>query len=74
MAVYNPGDLVACYISNTDVYEELLAWGIVLDVSDTLKDVLVLDNDGNTNWYPSRRWRALDLKSRDSTSIIGKLA
>ena len=59
MTIYKPGDLVACYITNTEVYEELLTWGVVLEVSDTLKDVLVLDNDGLQAWYPARRWRPL---------------
>ena len=59
MSRYNPGDFVACYLTNTEVFEELLAWGIVLQVSETLNDVLVLDNMGNKNWYPSRRWRPL---------------
>ena len=59
MVLYEPGDFVACYLTNTDVYEELLMWGMVIEVSDTLKDVLVLDNEGNTNWWPARRWTSL---------------
>ena len=76
MAIYNPGDLVACYISNTEVYEELLTWGIVLEVSDTLKDVLVLDNYGSSNWFPAHRWRPLG-KSKTrikDKNIVGVLA
>jgi hypothetical protein len=65
---------VACYISNTTIYEELLMWGIVLEVSDTLKDVLVLDNLGNTNWFPSRRWRSLDSGEVTGPFILGTLA
>ena len=56
MITYEAGDLVACYLSNTETYRELLVWGIVLEVSSALKDVLVLDNHGHRNWYPSRRW------------------
>jgi len=74
MTYYRPGDLVACYISNTEVYEELLMWGIVLEVSDTLKDVLVLDNHGTTAWLPSRRWRPLVEESEKTLDIIGSLA
>ena len=75
MTVYRPGDLVACYISNTEVFEELLSWGIVLEVSDTLKDVLVLDNFGTSNWFPSHRWRPLvDNKKGSAANIVGTLA
>ena len=56
---YKPGDFVACYISNTEVYEELLIWGMVVDISPTLKDILVLDKDGNTHWWPAKRWTTL---------------
>ena len=59
MTQYSPGDFVACYLTNTEVFEEILAWGIVLQVSETLNDVLVLDNSGKKSWYPSRRWRPL---------------
>ena len=27
------GDLVACYVTNTDEYESLMSWGIVLDTN-----------------------------------------
>ena len=36
---YQSGDFVACYIINTEVYEELLVWGMVIDVSPTLEDI-----------------------------------
>ena len=53
------GDLVACYITNTDQWEELLNWGIVLDVNESVHDILVLDNAGYQRWWPSTRWRLL---------------
>ena len=53
------GDLVACYMTNTDVYEKLLNWGIVLDINESLKDLYVLDNNGNFRWWNHKRWRLL---------------
>ena len=69
---YQPGDFVACYLTNTSVFEELLTWGIVVNVSPTLEDILVLDKDGNTNWWPARRWRPLSEKKEQN--LIGILA
>ena len=60
MESFKPGDLVACYLTNTDIIGGLFQWGIVLEVSSTLEDVLVLDNGGYTNWYPAKRWSGLD--------------
>jgi len=75
MTTFDPGDLVACFITNTQVYEELLMWGIVLQVTDELKDVLVLDNLGNSHWYPSHRWRKLSRqKLKKKLDITGILA
>jgi len=74
MTIYKPGDLVACYLINSSVYEELLSWGIVLEVSDTLKDVLVLDNTGNISWFPSFRWTRLRKDMELPPDIIGTLA
>ena len=54
------GDLVACYITNTSEYEALLQWGLVLEVNETLEDVLVLDNNGDRRWWPRTRWRLLE--------------
>ena len=56
------GDLVACYVTNTHEWETLMCWGIVLEVNETLEDVRVLDNEGNTRWWPRRRWRILSEK------------
>ena len=54
------GDLVACYLLNSDSAEEaLMQYGIVLDVNESLRDVLVLDNAGDSRWWPRRRWRLL---------------
>ncbi|MBL97515.1 MAG: hypothetical protein CMF52_06820 [Legionellales bacterium] len=59
MVALKEGDLVACYLTNTETYEELLSWGIVLQVSESLKDLLVLDNSGNICWFPRKRWTKL---------------
>ena len=56
------GDLVACYVTNTSEYESLMSWGIVLDTNENLNDVFVLDNAGNTRWWPAKRWRILQKK------------
>ena len=56
---FQPGDFVACYVTNTDVVHDLLTWGMVIEVSATLKDILVLDKSGDKNWWPSRRWTRL---------------
>ena len=71
---YQPGDFVACYITNTEVYEELLIWGMVIDVSPTLEDVLILDKDGNSHWWPAHRWRPFVEKTKKTLDIIGTLA
>ena len=60
MDAFNEGDLVACYLTNSEVVSGLFQWGIVLEVTDTLQDILVLDNSGYTNWYPAVRWTKLD--------------
>ena len=61
------GDLVACYLLNSDMAEEaLMQYGIVLEVNDTLEDVLVLDNAGDYRWWPSRRWRVLKKTKKTS--------
>ena len=70
---YRPGDFVACYVTNTEVYEELLVWGLVVEVSPTLEDILVLDPNGTKNWWPARRWRPLK-KIEKQVDIIGNLA
>ena len=62
MQRYSPGDFVACYLTNTSVYEELLTWGMVIEVSTCLEDILVLTPDGNSNWWPSHRWAPLTTK------------
>jgi len=70
---YQTGDFVACYLTNTEVYEELLTWGMVIDISPTLEDILILDKDGNTHWWPSHRWRPLNTFKK-SLDILGRLA
>lgn len=56
------GDLVACYVTNTSEYESLLSWGIILGVNEAINDVLVIDNMGDTRWWPDKRWRILKKK------------
>ncbi len=56
------GDLVACYITNTDQWQVLMNWGIVLKVDPVLGDILVLDNDGSSTWWPEKRWRVISSK------------
>lgn len=73
MTQYKPGDFVACYITNTEVHEELLTWGMVINVSDTLKDILVLDPDGDSHWWPADRWRPLSERKKN-LDIYGTLA
>ena len=60
METFKEGDLVACYEANTDVVSRLCQWGAVVEVSETLQDILVLDNGGYTNWYPATRWSKLN--------------
>ena len=60
--VIKKGDLVASYLTNTEVYEELLEWGIVLDVNPELNDILVLSSSGTSSWWPKHRWRLLEIK------------
>lgn len=75
MRKFNTGDFVACYITNTEVYEELLTWGMVIEISPTLEDILVLDKDGKVQWWPSRRWARLNADNLNkSVDIIGTLA
>ncbi len=57
------GDLVACYLTNTEVYEEVLDWGIVMDVNIIQKDILILHRAGHQQWWPRKRWRILQKKS-----------
>lgn len=59
---------MACYLTNSEIVSGLFQWGIVIEVTDTLQDILVLDNMGYTNWYPSRRWTKLD--EVDSKKVI----
>ena len=60
------GDLVACYITNTSEYESLMSWGVVLDINESVGDILVVDNAGNTRWWPNTRWRILNKKKSNN--------
>ena len=64
MPRFKQGDFVACYITNTSVYEELLEWGMVIDTNDKVGDIMVLDSSGNTRWWPAHRWRPLSLEAK----------
>tara|TARA_R110001606_G_scaffold49211_3_gene124432 strand:- start:774 stop:1001 length:228 start_codon:yes stop_codon:yes gene_type:complete len=75
MDTFNEGDLVACYLASSEIVSGLFQWGIILEVTDTLQDILVLDNSGYTNWYPARRWTKLDEVSKEKVlDIYGLLA
>ena len=58
------GDLVACYISNTDQWQVLMSWGIVLEVDFTLGDILVLDNEGSQMCWPHKIWKTICSKNK----------
>jgi hypothetical protein len=67
------GDLVACYLINSDLEEEaLMQHGIVVDTNPALKDILVLDNYGDMRWWTENRWRVLKKakKTLDNPEII----
>ena len=75
MDTFNEGALVACYLTNSETISGLFQWGIILEVTDTLQDILVLDNSGYTNWYPARRWTKLDEVPKEKVlDIYGLLA
>ena len=57
------GDIVACYLTNTTEYEKLLQWGMVLEINESIGDILVLDNHGHQRWWPERRWRKAELEN-----------
>lgn len=58
------GDMVACYITNTNEWQVLVSWGIVLEINPSLGDVLILDNDGQRTWWPQERWRVVSSKKQ----------
>ena len=74
MGNFREGDLVACFLTNTSVVEELLMWGIVLEVTDTLADIRVLDNAGNESWYPAKRWTKMPTKFEKRLDLDVKTA
>ena len=57
------GDLVACYLTNNEVYEEVIDWGIVMDVNVIQNDLLILNKAGHQRWWPRKRWRILQKKT-----------
>jgi len=62
---YEIGDLVVSYIFNTSLPEpEVLQHGIILDVNSTLKDILVLDNSGDSRWWGTQRWKIISKRKR----------
>ena len=65
---YKRGDLVVSFLSSSgvdvslselEIGPSLLGWGLVVDVNPTLKDIRVLDNRGNTQWWSSRTWKII---------------
>lgn len=61
---FKKGDLVACYITNTDEWETLMCWGIIIDMNNSVHDILVLDNHGTQRWWPSHSWKLLSSKKK----------
>ena len=53
------GDLVACYLTNTDEYDKLLEVGIVIDINNKKNSILVVTSTGNRTWWNKKRWRVL---------------
>jgi len=60
---------VACYIINSDEYESLMSWGLVLDINE-IEDLFVLDNAGYARWWPSKRWRVI--REEDNSNNLKK--
>jgi len=60
MDEYEVGDLVVTYLFNTSMTEpEIIQHGIILDTNSSLKDIFVLDNEGNSRWWNCKRWQIL---------------
>ena len=74
MSLIRRGDLVACYITNTNEWESLMSWGLVLETNDSVNDILVLDNSGNARWWPSHRWKIISTKTAKKLDKRIKLA
>ena len=53
------GDLVACYLTNTNEYDKLLEIGIVIGINNRNNSILVVTSTGNRMWWNSKRWRIL---------------
>ena len=65
MDEYEVGDLVVTYLFNTSMSEpEILQYGIILDINSSLKDILVVDNQGHSRWWNSSRWKILRKKKK----------
>ena len=62
MSKLSVGDLVATYLTNTSEYETLIQWGIVIDINESVGDLLVVDHTGHARWWPKRTWRLLKKK------------
>ncbi len=65
---YKRGDLVVSYLSSDgldvllpelELGASLLGWGIVVDTNPVLRDIRVLDNSGNIEWWSSRTWKII---------------
>ena len=53
------GDLVGCYLTNTEVYDSLIEVGIVVDVNHEKQSILVVTRTGHKMWWNHKRWRLL---------------
>ena len=67
MEEYEIGDLVVTYLFNTSMADpEIIQHGIIIDINESLKDILVLDGEGNSRWWNSKRWQILRKKQKMS--------
>ena len=63
MEEYEIGDLVVSYIMNSSMPEpEILHHGVIIDINESLEDILVVDNSGSSRWWNIKRWKILSKK------------
>ena len=62
------GDLVACYLTNTDEYDKLLEVGIVIDINNKKNSILVVTSTGNRTWCNKKRCRVLQKNLSNESS------
>jgi len=56
------GDLVASYLTNTSEYDTLLEVGLVLEVNEEQRNLLVLTRAGHKLWWNENSWRLMQKK------------